>query len=131
MDRLGIFLQRFARYEEAEAAYRKAVEADPEYSWAWLGLGSVMEQLGRITEAGRACLQRLRLEPAEPTSSLTRVCERLTESGKDLLVAEELAVEAWKLQPTDNAVAFLLACIFVLEGNERDGEVILRKPGAR
>jgi len=44
---LGALLhERLDRYEEAEAAYRKAIEIDPEYHWAWARIIELKLQSG-------------------------------------------------------------------------------------
>ena len=42
------------RYEEAVGAYEKAIEIDPEYPEAWLGLSDALSALGRTGEAEAA-----------------------------------------------------------------------------
>jgi tetratricopeptide (TPR) repeat protein len=36
------------RFEEAEAAFQKAIELDPSYDWAWAQLGRLMDHLEAI-----------------------------------------------------------------------------------
>lgn len=43
---------KFARYADAEAAYREAIARDPKLVWAWTGLGNLLQySLQRYTEA--------------------------------------------------------------------------------
>jgi tetratricopeptide (TPR) repeat protein len=45
------------RVIEAEAFYRAAIKADPEFAEAWYNLADILEEQGRADEAIR-CLQR-------------------------------------------------------------------------
>ena len=49
--------------QEAEAAYRKAIELDPNYNWAWIQLGRLMQKLGRYEEAEAAYRKAIELDP--------------------------------------------------------------------
>ncbi len=40
--------EKLERYTEAEAAYWKAIELKPDYSWAWAQLVRLMDKLGAI-----------------------------------------------------------------------------------
>lgn len=60
----------FARYEEAEAAYRCAIELDPEFAEPWNNLGNVLQDhLGRMAEATQAYRQCLKLAPDNPLAA--------------------------------------------------------------
>ncbi|MDS4071198.1 MAG: tetratricopeptide repeat protein, partial [Candidatus Competibacter sp.] len=64
---LGILLQdRFGRSKEAEAAYRRATEIDPEDAWPWHNLGVLLDRLGRPDEAEAAYRQAIERDPNDP-----------------------------------------------------------------
>ena len=49
---MGFLLgEKLNKPRESEAAYRKALEIDPEYEWTWNNLGILLEAQGRIDEA--------------------------------------------------------------------------------
>lgn len=50
---------------KAEYYYRKTVEIDPEFSYAWNDLGYVLMKLGKCEEAGDALLRALELAPED------------------------------------------------------------------
>lgn len=60
---LGVALVREGRLEEAEAAYRRALEIDPAYPEAAYNLGRVLSRLERHAEALEAYLAALKLSP--------------------------------------------------------------------
>jgi TolB-like protein/Tfp pilus assembly protein PilF len=62
---LGTALQEAGHTSEAEAAYRKAIAADPgAASWAWSNLGALYYETDRLPEAVDANRKALELEPA-------------------------------------------------------------------
>lgn len=63
---LGILLaDHLKRYEEAEAAYRHAIELDPTYAWPWNNLGILLaDPLKRYEEAEAAFRRAIELDPA-------------------------------------------------------------------
>ncbi len=61
---LGRYREGQGAYEQAIAAYRKALDADPQYAPAWNALGTLQAQLGRF-EDGLAALERaVQLQPS-------------------------------------------------------------------
>jgi tetratricopeptide (TPR) repeat protein len=69
---LGNIYHNLGRYEEAEAAYRKAIDLDPENAYPWNGLGTVYADLGRHADAEAAYRQAIDLDPdyAAPWNNL-------------------------------------------------------------
>jgi Flp pilus assembly protein TadD len=62
---LGNLLQvHLGRYDEAEAAYRRAMELDPKNGRPWNGLGNLLQvHLGRYDEAEAAYRRAMELDP--------------------------------------------------------------------
>jgi hypothetical protein len=60
---LGVLYERNARLEEALAAYRRAVAAQPEYVDAWINLGTIYARRGDFTRAREAWERALSLDP--------------------------------------------------------------------
>jgi tetratricopeptide (TPR) repeat protein len=60
---LGAALQQQRRWQEAEAAYRRAVDLDPGDARAWLNLANLMATVGRFEDALQGCHQAVRAEP--------------------------------------------------------------------
>ncbi|MGA2027936.1 MAG: tetratricopeptide repeat protein, partial [Syntrophobacteraceae bacterium] len=53
------------RFEEAEAAYRKTIELEPNYTWAWVQLGQLLhDKLARFEEAEAAYRKAIELGPS-------------------------------------------------------------------
>ncbi len=59
----GNHLARSGRREEAAAAFRQAIRAEPRNYEAWNNLGCVLGELGRLDEAVAAFEEALRLKP--------------------------------------------------------------------
>jgi tetratricopeptide (TPR) repeat protein len=61
---LGCVLEELERYDEAESAYRRAIELEPKYVWACAALGQLLHQkLGRYHEAESAYHKAVELDP--------------------------------------------------------------------
>ena len=60
---LGNVYTDLGRYEEAIAAYQKAIELDPKFTWPWNNLGTVYDDLGRYEEAIAAYQKAIELDP--------------------------------------------------------------------
>jgi Flp pilus assembly protein TadD len=60
---LGIALASEGRLEDAVAAYRRAIEADPRDALAHANLGAALAAAGRVQDAGDELVTALRLDP--------------------------------------------------------------------
>ena len=60
---LGAAFQQQRRWQEAEAAYRRAVALDSGDARAWLNLANLMATVGRLGEALHGYRQAVRAEP--------------------------------------------------------------------
>ncbi|MEN9631401.1 MAG: hypothetical protein RJA10_4629 [Pseudomonadota bacterium] len=63
---LAYLLESAERLEEAEAAFRRAVEMDDKLDRAWYGLGLTLIRLGRYDEAVKALERTTKLQPMSP-----------------------------------------------------------------
>jgi Flp pilus assembly protein TadD len=63
---LGKALEQAGRMDEAAAALRRAVAADPRSVVAYNNLGSMLERIGRLDEASAAFRKGLLIEPGSP-----------------------------------------------------------------
>jgi tetratricopeptide (TPR) repeat protein len=71
-DILGRAYFLIGRYEEAIAEYRKAVNVDPDYRDAHVGLASIFAILGREEKARTEVAEILRIEPSFSIKKYTR-----------------------------------------------------------
>ena len=63
---LAFLLDEAGRLEEAEAAFRRAVQMDEKLDRAWYGLGLVLIRLHRLDEAIEALKRNTELQPMSP-----------------------------------------------------------------
>lgn len=63
---LAFMLEDAQRLDEAEAAFRRAVELDPKLDRAWYGLGLTLIRLQRFEEAVAALKRNTELQPMSP-----------------------------------------------------------------
>jgi tetratricopeptide (TPR) repeat protein len=63
---LAFLLERRGPLDEAEAAFRRAVEIDDKLDRAWYGLGLTLIRLGRHDEAVKALERNTKLQPMSP-----------------------------------------------------------------
>lgn len=93
---LGLRLHGERKLTASEAAYRKAIELDPDWSWPHNGLGVVLFERKREEEARAAFAKASELEPdwSRPHSDLSillRLSNRLDEAEREGAKAVELA----------------------------------------
>ncbi|MFN0186638.1 MAG: tetratricopeptide repeat protein [Aquabacterium sp.] len=63
---LAFQLEAAGQADEAEPAFRRALEMDPKLDLAWYGLGLVLIQLGRLDEAVMPLKRNTELQPMSP-----------------------------------------------------------------
>jgi len=70
-------MRSLGRYEEAEQAYRHAIELDPRCDNPWNGPGNVLQDIGRSGEAEQAYHRAIELGPEfpYPWGNLARLLE--------------------------------------------------------
>jgi len=98
---LGGVLSHLKRYEEAEAAIRKAIELDPGSGWPWHNLGFMLQRdLKRYDDAEAAFRKAVELNPNEPFLWIV-YCNLLAESLKRYDDAEAAYRKAIELNPNE------------------------------
>ncbi len=63
---LAFLLEGAGRNDDAEPAFRRALELDPKLDRAWYGLGLVLIRQGRLDEAVAALKRNTELQPMSP-----------------------------------------------------------------
>jgi predicted TPR repeat methyltransferase len=63
---LGTAFSRLGRLDEAETAYRRALQTDPGFAAAHRELGELLERRGRLHEARQSLEAALQIEPRSP-----------------------------------------------------------------
>jgi Flp pilus assembly protein TadD len=84
-----------SRFEEAEKAYREAIQIDPEQTLVWSLLGSLLADNGRFEEAEQAFREVVKLNPQDENGwgSLGLVLGRKLKRYDDSVYALQKAVE--------------------------------------
>ncbi len=65
-DNLGVALTNLGRWAEAESAFRKAIDLDPEHRWAYNHLGFVYREEGRYDQAMAMFRRQIAISPKDP-----------------------------------------------------------------
>lgn len=106
------------RWREAEAAFRRAIAADPSYALAHHWYGDMLALMGRVEE-GIAELRRARaLDPAS-LPLLIDLAAALTNAGR-LAEAREAIDAAAAIDPMFFGVPLRMSAILAAEGRERE-----------
>jgi superkiller protein 3 len=84
-------------YGAAEAAFRKAVEADPAFVIGHLGISQALDRQGKVDAAIEAVRRAIEIDPAEPLAhtSLSRLYQQkglIDEAEKEM--AESVRLQA-------------------------------------
>lgn len=104
---LGIlFEERLKRYSEAELAYRRALEIDPQSGFTWYGLVSVLWNLKRYDEAAQVLRRAIEIDPQ--SASGWYWCGNLLRILKQYAEAEQAYRRAVELDPQNASAWFEL-----------------------
>lgn len=89
---LAFLLEARGDLEQAEPAFRRAVELDPKLDRAWYGLGLVLIRLRRLDEAVPALKRNTQLQPMSPYGwyQLARVHMERAEPDETLKIIRHL-----------------------------------------
>ena len=100
---LGNLLQyHLDRYEEAESAYRRAIDLDPSYAWPWIGLGNLYcDALHRFQDADDAFTKAMDSEATRISALLNRIFLQ-----RDFLGDPEAARRLMESVPDDHSAWF-------------------------
>ena len=81
---LAVALLRLRRYDEADDAYRRALERDPTISAAYYGRGLIAKQRGQLYPARDFIIRASQLDPNEPTYryALSQIFYRMDKSDE-------------------------------------------------
>lgn len=112
--RLGSVWQAQGRPDYAEHAYRKALELDPDYAAALVGLGQVEAQLGRLVGSLEHLDLAIELDPARGEAHLARgqTLEALGRSDEALAAY----FRALEFEPTSTAAMLRVATVQLAYG---------------
>ncbi len=121
---LGVLLSKLGRKGEAEQAYRKAIEADPEHAAAWSNLGNVLDDLGRKDEARQAYREAIGADPefANAWSNLGVLLDELGRKDE----AEQAYRKALKADPKLAAAWYNLGVLLDELGRRDEAEQAYR-----
>jgi tetratricopeptide (TPR) repeat protein len=109
----------------AAAAFRRAVEEDPEYVAAYIGAGTAYTRLGRASEAARAFRRALALDAGSAKARVGIAQTHMLQAQPDSAIAElNRAIAA---DPRSSDATYTLALVYFDGGNlERETEMLER-----
>ncbi|MEG4525230.1 CHAT domain-containing tetratricopeptide repeat protein [Microcoleus sp. C2D2] len=114
----GLELAKLGQYEEAIAAYDKALEIDPKFHCAWNGKGITLNYLGRYSEAIAAFKKCLEIKPkfhwawngkGIALNHLKRYSEAIASFDKALEIKDDQLWQAWDYR----GLAFLYSGCYI------------------
>jgi FkbM family methyltransferase len=117
---LGMACHDQAKYDEAVAAYHKALEFQPNFPVALSNLGNTLKQQGKFEEAEASCRESLRLKPDYPTA-YNNLGVALVAQGR-LEEASETFERALALMPNDAVTHSNLSASLVRQGKFSEAE---------
>ncbi|MCH9639839.1 MAG: tetratricopeptide repeat protein [Betaproteobacteria bacterium] len=122
-----IFECFFDQNKEAEKAYLKAIDLDPEYASPWIGLGNVLSKQGQHKEAKDAYQKAIDLDPQYVTAwnNLGLALENQGHHKE----AEEAYRKAITLDPLDSITLINLSGICLFNLNQQDEGIALLMQG--
>ena len=128
---LGIVYREQGRLEDAERAWRTALDRRPDYAPAWRGWGEICFQLGRWNHTEHAAI-RLESRRASRAAGLI-LHSRVMIARAENSTAQAMLQEAIELAPLDPLPRLLMAKSLLYQGEIGKGrasltEVLLREP---
>ncbi len=98
----NLYQDHLSRYEDSEAAYRKAMELDPKYAYPWNGLGNLyQDHLSRYEDSEAAYRKAMELDPefASPWNGLGNLYRNHLSRYEDSEAAYRKAIELDSKKP--------------------------------
>ncbi|MBM3306819.1 MAG: tetratricopeptide repeat protein [Candidatus Eisenbacteria bacterium] len=107
----GLSLMQRGDIAGSAAAFRRAIEADPEYAPAYLAAGGAYVRLGRATEAARSFRRALALDPGNTRARIGIAQAHMLHARADSAIA--VLDRAIELDPRSAEAAYTLACVYL------------------
>jgi tetratricopeptide (TPR) repeat protein len=125
MAKLGESYEMSGRFEEAAAAYQKAIELKPDQAGYYNNLGNALAKLGKIDEAQAAYQKSVSLDPANAASAWRNLGIVLYNAGKSKEAVEPLR-KATELDPKNAQGWYLLGAALVgAMGSKQEGDRVI------
>lgn len=123
--RLGDAYEAAGHYEEAAAAYQKAVEMKPDQAGYYNNLGNALARLGKVQEAGAAYQKSASLDPVNAASAWRNFGIVLYNANKMKEAIEPLR-KATELEPKSAQTWYLLGAALVgAMGFRQEGDKVI------
>ncbi|HJY87753.1 MAG TPA: tetratricopeptide repeat protein [Candidatus Acidoferrales bacterium] len=123
--KLGESYEMSGRFEEAAAAYQKAIELKPDQAGYYNNLGNALAKLGKIDEAQAAYQKSVSLDPANAASAWRNLGIVLYNAGKSKEAVEPLR-KATELDPKNAQGWYLLGAALVgAMGSKQEGDRVI------
>jgi len=125
MAKLGESYEMSGRFEEAAAAYQKAIELKPDQAGYYNNLGNALAKLGKIDEAQAAYQKSVSLDPVNAASAWRNLGIVLYNAGKSKDAVEPLH-KATQLDPKNAQGWYLLGAALVgAMGSKQEGDRVI------
>jgi tetratricopeptide (TPR) repeat protein len=123
--KLGESYEASGRFEEAAAAYQKAIELKPDQAGYYNNLGNALAKLGKIDEAQAAYQKSVSLDPANAASAWRNLGIVLYNAGKSKEAVEPLR-KATELDPKNGQGWYLMGAALVgAMGSKQEGDKVI------
>jgi len=122
---LAYALSTQLRLSEAEAEFKAAIQADPNYPAPYVAYGGMLNVLGRYSEAAQMLENAVRLDPLDLVAKIGLVVAdtNLNRFEEAIKLTDELATKL----PADPNVPVLLGNIYLKQGKAAEAEAEARK----
>jgi tetratricopeptide (TPR) repeat protein len=120
---LGNALSATGAPDQAEQAYRKAIELDPAFVDAWFNFGRLLQDGGRLGEAANALEHTTRLSPVD--SQAWKILGDVYQKLDQVSLARQAYEQAYALTPQNLELAALIAYCLERENRLDDARQLL------
>lgn len=114
---LGEIYQRLERHADAEAAFNKAIEIQPDSARAHEGLAALYNTMGRLDEAAAASAKAMELQGGSGDATSAYNAGAIMMNGGKMAEAQAQFLRAIELDPTMAEAHFQLGMTYINGGN--------------
>ena len=121
----GVILKDLDQYQEAELCFRKSIQINPNYAFAYSNLSSILRKLGCLKEAEISIRKAIELSP-DLEKAYSKLALILIDDNR-LEEAKSSACKAIKLNPRDEDAHLSLGIVLRDLGELKEAELSIKK----